>query len=167
MVPNNDMPPSRHKLRKTKVAPESKKCKVEDCDRLTTPRSAHGYCKKHYTRWHIHGDPYKVSRSPNATTIEERRAYRRAATGRRTEKVHKKWQLETPTKSVAFQLVRKLRVNRIEVINHASTGMFGRSLVKWEDQDFRVRLSMQDEGRTLKIFLEDLPNDDSQSHPPE
>lgn len=47
-------------------------------------------------------------------------------------------------------------VNRIEVIDHTSTAKEpGRVLVKWDETNFEVTFSEQDEGRTLKIFLTD------------
>ena len=45
-------------------------------------------------------------------------------------------------------------VNRLEVIDHTKTGK-GRDFVKWEDFDFDVCFSIQDDGQTLKIFLAD------------
>lgn len=43
-------------------------------------------------------------------------------------------------------------VNRFEVIDHTSEGD-GRSYVKWVDDDFDVTLDLQDNARTLKVFL--------------
>lgn len=46
------------------------------------------------------------------------------------------------------------KINRLEVIDHTSTAKtFGRAFVKWDDRNFLVTLSLQDDGRTLKIFL--------------
>jgi hypothetical protein len=45
-------------------------------------------------------------------------------------------------------------VNRLEIIDHTKTGK-GRDFVKWEDYDFDIGFSQQDDGRTLKIFLAD------------
>lgn len=50
-------------------------------------------------------------------------------------------------------------VNRIEIIDSTKTGD-GRVYVKWEDFDFDVGFSQQDDGRTLKIFLEDHKQSD-------
>lgn len=43
-------------------------------------------------------------------------------------------------------------VNRIEVIDHTRTGE-GRALVKWENFKFDVEFDIQDDGKTIKIFL--------------
>lgn len=43
-------------------------------------------------------------------------------------------------------------VNRIELIDHTLTGE-GREFSKWEGKPFVVEYSLQDDGRTLKIFL--------------
>jgi hypothetical protein len=34
---------------------EERKCVIEDCEKLTTLSC--GYCRTHYSRWRIHGDP--------------------------------------------------------------------------------------------------------------
>lgn len=50
--------------------------------------------------------------------------------------------------------------NRIEVIDHTGTNEESpRRLVKWDDRPFKVSLSFQDDGKTLKIFLLDLPEE--------
>jgi hypothetical protein len=46
-------------------------------------------------------------------------------------------------------------VNRFEVINHLSDGT-GREVVVWKGEPFAVKPSLQDDGRTLKIFLTDV-----------
>ena len=43
-------------------------------------------------------------------------------------------------------------ITRLEVINHSSEGETGRLLVK---KNISASLSLQDEGRTLKVFLDD------------
>ena len=45
-----------------------------------------------------------------------------------------------------------LTVNRFEVIDHTGDG-HGRILSKWESFDFLVQWDVQDNGRTLKVFL--------------
>lgn len=50
------------------------------------------------------------------------------------------------------QKFRRYAVNRLEVINHTEGGS-GREFVKWAEERFEVELSVQDDGRTLKIFL--------------
>lgn len=48
------------------------------------------------------------------------------------------------------------KVNRVEVINHwVSPGSdgYGRSYVFWE-KEAKVQAQLQDDGRTLKIFIE-------------
>ena len=45
-------------------------------------------------------------------------------------------------------------VNRIEVIDHTKDGE-GREYVKWVKKKFNVEFSLQDDDRTLKIFLSD------------
>lgn len=47
-----------------------KKCKLEDCFRVEQTRR--GYCKKHYSRFMQHGDPYKITRVTKDMTISER-----------------------------------------------------------------------------------------------
>ena len=47
------------------------------------------------------------------------------------------------------------KVTRVEVIDHSTeigSGQFGRVYVKWDD-GIVVEESLQDEGRTLKIFI--------------
>lgn len=39
-----------------------KKCKLKDCDKFVTPKSARGYCPVHYARWQKHKDPYRVDK---------------------------------------------------------------------------------------------------------
>jgi len=50
------------------------------------------------------------------------------------------------------------KVNRVEVIDHTKIakefGEFGRVFTKWED-DIEVEISMQDNDRTLKVFIKD------------
>jgi hypothetical protein len=47
--------------------------------------------------------------------------------------------------------------NRLEVIDHTTTNPeYPRRLVKWDDKPFKVSLSFQDDGRTLKVFLLDI-----------
>lgn len=48
-------------------------------------------------------------------------------------------------------------VNRFEVINHLSDGS-GREVRIWEGEPFKVELDLQDDGRTLKVFLMDNPS---------
>lgn len=57
-------------------------------------------------------------------------------------------------------------VNRFEVINHLLTGPEnGRELVIWKDEPFEVTCSLQDDGRTLKVFLS--PKDSASPAPAE
>ncbi|HPP18465.1 MAG TPA: hypothetical protein PLT51_00595 [Candidatus Dojkabacteria bacterium] len=54
------------------------------------------------------------------------------------------------------------KITRIEVINHADNGMpAGRILVLYKDiNDFHTMdISMQDDGRTMKIFLNAKPKE--------
>lgn len=48
-----------------------------------------------------------------------------------------------------------IKVNRIEIIDHTLAGK-GREYVKWVDKAFSVTTQLQDNNRTLKIFLKDL-----------
>lgn len=48
-------------------------------------------------------------------------------------------------------------VNRVEVIDHTTDGE-GRVFVKWEEA-LDVTLDLQDEGKTLKVFIRDKEND--------
>ena len=48
-------------------------------------------------------------------------------------------------------------VTRVEVIDHSDFGM-GRAYVRWDEQ-IKVELSLQDDGRTLKIFISDRNED--------
>lgn len=43
------------------------------------------------------------------------------------------------------------KVTRIEVVDHQSEPMIGRAYTKWNCE--KVELSLQDDGKTLKIFL--------------
>lgn len=48
-------------------------------------------------------------------------------------------------------------VSRFEVIDHRDDSANpGRVLVVWEKENFKVEPSLQDDGRTLKIFLQDV-----------
>lgn len=51
-----------------------------------------------------------------------------------------------------------VEVNRIEVIDWTLTSLEGRAFVKWEKENFKVSYALQDNGKTLKIFLVDLSN---------
>lgn len=53
------------------------------------------------------------------------------------------------------------KVNRVEVINHTKSGK-GREYVFWE-KEAEVKLAIQDEGRTLKIFISDLKEGKSET----
>lgn len=47
-------------------------------------------------------------------------------------------------------------VNRIEVVDWTeSTAGGGRAYTKWIEDNFQVSYQLQDDGRTLKIFLTD------------
>lgn len=48
----------------------------------------------------------------------------------------------------------RTRVNRVEVIDHTPEGE-GRVFVKWTEGDFEFETSVQDGGKTLKIFLKE------------
>jgi len=65
-----------------------------------------------------------------------------------------------PTKEDYLQYV----ANRFEVIDHTNTNEeYPRRLTKWDDKPFKISLSFQDDGRTLKVFLLDLPSEKSDS----
>lgn len=49
-------------------------------------------------------------------------------------------------------------ITRVEVIDHTDNGS-GREYIKREELPFIVTLSIQDDGRTLKIFLKENSND--------
>lgn len=53
---------------------------------------------------------------------------------------------------IAKEKIAEWTVNRFEVIDHTEGGD-GREMVKWKGADFKVETSVQDDGRTLKIFL--------------
>lgn len=46
-------------------------------------------------------------------------------------------------------------VNRLEIIDHTDTGI-GRDYITMQDEPFTVTTSVQDDGRTLKLFLSDV-----------
>lgn len=46
-------------------------------------------------------------------------------------------------------------VNRLEVIDH-SRGGHGVITTKWRDDNFSVTLELQDDSRTLKIFVSEI-----------
>ena len=58
-------------------------------------------------------------------------------------------------------------VNRIEIIDHTKNIDVGGGVayVKWEDYDFQVGFSQQDDNRTLKIFLSKPPIKDTKDEP--
>ena len=38
--------------------PQVRRCKIDDCDGATgAPGARRGWCRKHYRRWYLHGDP--------------------------------------------------------------------------------------------------------------
>ncbi len=43
-------------------------------------------------------------------------------------------------------------VTRFEVIDHTEDGE-GRAFIKWLETKYRVQYSIQDEGKTIKVFL--------------
>lgn len=47
------------------------------------------------------------------------------------------------------------KINRVEIINHSKYGN-GRDYVIWED-DIEAEISMQDDGKTLKVFIKNSP----------
>ena len=46
-------------------------CSIDGCERV---HQARGWCKKHYHRWHTHGDPLVADRLMGATTEERLRS---------------------------------------------------------------------------------------------
>lgn len=54
---------------------------------------------------------------------------------------------------------------RVEVIDHTMGG-HGREYVKWNDVEMKITLMVQDEGRTLKIFLQETPKEIKPLMPP-
>lgn len=52
----------------------------------------------------------------------------------------------------------RTQVNRVEVIDHTAGGE-GRVFTKWTEGEFEFETVIQDEGRTLKIFLKEPEND--------
>jgi hypothetical protein len=48
------------------------------------------------------------------------------------------------------------RVNRLEIIDW--TGQ-GKRYIKWVDKPFKVSYDLQDDGRTLKLFLEEIADE--------
>jgi hypothetical protein len=49
------------------------------------------------------------------------------------------------------------KISRVEIINHATNNgrTFGRMLSLYQDIDFKgLEISIQDDGRTMKIFLD-------------
>lgn len=55
---------------------------------------------------------------------------------------------ETSEERFIRQLIDRMSINRVEVINNSV-----REYVNWEGGN-KVTISIQDEGRTLKIFVE-------------
>lgn len=45
-----------------------------------------------------------------------------------------------------------MNINRIEIIDHTKDGE-GRAYVKWTEENFKVEIIEQDDGKTLKIRL--------------
>ena len=50
------------------------------------------------------------------------------------------------------------KINRIEVINHTEKGEFGRAFTYWSEykngiKNPKVEIDVQDDGKTLKIFI--------------
>lgn len=50
------------------------------------------------------------------------------------------------------------KVNRFELIDHTDSGS-GREFVKWLENNFEVRTELQDDGRTMKVFLRDIDSE--------
>ena len=56
-----------------------------------------------------------------------------------------------------FKVIHQDKLTRLEIINHSSDegeNGFGRVFVHWNDKT-RITLSLQDDERTLKIFIND------------
>lgn len=52
--------------------------------------------------------------------------------------------------------VAESQVTRFEVIDHTKPLGSGRVFTRWLEEPFSVKLSYQDDGRTLKVFLAQL-----------
>lgn len=56
--------------------------------------------------------------------------------------------------------IYQFKLNRIEVINHLNEERdFGRAFTRWLDRDILVEIHLQDDGRTLKMFLAEVPEE--------
>ncbi len=57
--------------------------------------------------------------------------------------------------------MKKLNLNRVEVIDHTKSvdDGGGRAYVFWENEKKDVEFSLQDDGRTLKIFISNRKED--------
>ena len=56
-----------------------------------------------------------------------------------------------------FKVIKQDKITRVEIINHSSDegeNGFGRVFVHWNDKT-KITLSLQDDERTLKIFIND------------
>jgi predicted transcriptional regulator len=53
--------------------------------------------------------------------------------------------------------MKKLILNRVEVIDHTKSvdDRGGRAYVYWEKENKEVEFSIQDKGKTLKIFIQE------------
>ena len=60
--------------------------------------------------------------------------------------------------------LRSIGITRVEIIDYTATNKeeFPRVFTKWVDAPFLVELDLQDENRTLKIFLDDKPKKENQ-----
>lgn len=54
-----------------------------------------------------------------------------------------------------FSETAEYTVNRVEVIDWTKSSELGQAFSKWLDTDMNVGFDVQDDGRTLKIFLTD------------
>lgn len=52
-------------------------------------------------------------------------------------------------------------VNRFEIVDHTSSSKDARPFIKWVKEQFDVDYDIQDNGKTLKIFLKDLPKNEA------
>lgn len=53
------------------------------------------------------------------------------------------------------------KITRVEIIDHTEKGV-GREFVRYYDRPVDIKQSIQDEGRTLKIFISELEPMESQ-----
>lgn len=109
---------------------------------------------------HIRAKTIEEIKAKNAPEIKQANDYI-SKTEENIKKAIDAWNAESEAEEQSFVTEFELnKVTRIEVINHTPKGEQGRAYTYWKEygngvKNPKVSISLQDEGRTLKVFIKE------------